>query len=484
MAAEDKIVVADAHDAHDAHGHLGHLNRTKCYKFDPERDHPPTESQTWMKHKAKERRRQRRGSRSKSNKRNKRRRNSKDKKKKKKSSKGGKESRRGSHTTTFGTSSRRNSTVEGAVQEHKESDEVVDVDAYLEQLSLAGAAVVPEKEVEQQHQPVKAVASGNEAATSVSSNTPHPPVEVLSVVVEAVDDDDSSNTDDTDDDDDDLPPLMVFGSSHHHVPASLGTPSGVEIDLEAMGLTPPTWDQLNSNSCVAHALDCLIGIAMKREHGRDWNNPSRRFLYYNARRYTQCTNRDGGVSLTEGVRAFADDGECSDQTYPFSDRLSDITTMPPPSAYTEAHLYKDLDARAIWKVPQTKQAIVGWLQRGAGVACGMELIAAYESEKVAHSGVSPAPGPHDQGVGGHAQAIIGASDSRQMFKVRNSWGSRWGVKGSCWVPYDYILNPDWTADFVTIYSVSCPAPIRDTSTTTTGDVHVHGDCIIDGDQYA
>ncbi len=42
--------------------------------------------------------------------------------------------------------------------------------------------------------------------------------------------------------------------------------------------------------------------------------------------------------------------------------------------------------------------------------------------------------PNGQG-GGHAMTLVGYDDSRQLFKIMNSWGSDWAAGGFCWISY-------------------------------------------------
>jgi len=42
--------------------------------------------------------------------------------------------------------------------------------------------------------------------------------------------------------------------------------------------------------------------------------------------------------------------------------------------------------------------------------------------------------------GGHAMVLVGYDDSKSAFRVRNSWGTNWGDKGSIWVDYDFFLT--------------------------------------------
>lgn len=40
----------------------------------------------------------------------------------------------------------------------------------------------------------------------------------------------------------------------------------------------------------------------------------------------------------------------------------------------------------------------------------------------------------------HAMVLSGYDDSRNSFRVRNSWGSEWGDNGSIWVDYNFFCN--------------------------------------------
>jgi C1A family cysteine protease len=45
-------------------------------------------------------------------------------------------------------------------------------------------------------------------------------------------------------------------------------------------------------------------------------------------------------------------------------------------------------------------------------------------------------------IGGHAMCVVGYDDSKEAFKVRNSWGASWGDNGYLWIGYDTFLNED------------------------------------------
>ncbi|MDR2732640.1 MAG: C1 family peptidase [Fibromonadaceae bacterium] len=56
----------------------------------------------------------------------------------------------------------------------------------------------------------------------------------------------------------------------------------------------------------------------------------------------------------------------------------------------------------------------------------------------------------------HAMVLSGYDDSKQAFRVRNSWGENWGDKGSIWVDYDFFLKSFCFVAFVAQNPASAP----------------------------
>ena len=50
-------------------------------------------------------------------------------------------------------------------------------------------------------------------------------------------------------------------------------------------------------------------------------------------------------------------------------------------------------------------------------------------------------------------SLVGFNNTTKMFKVRNSWSNKWGDKGYCYFPYDYIKNPNLCSDFWTVEKI-------------------------------
>jgi len=49
--------------------------------------------------------------------------------------------------------------------------------------------------------------------------------------------------------------------------------------------------------------------------------------------------------------------------------------------------------------------------------------------------------------GSHCMTMIGYNNNTQQFICANSWGKSWGNKGYCYIPYNYLLNPNLASDF-------------------------------------
>jgi C1A family cysteine protease len=60
------------------------------------------------------------------------------------------------------------------------------------------------------------------------------------------------------------------------------------------------------------------------------------------------------------------------------------------------------------------------------------------------------PVRRDRVRAGHAVLAVGYDNAQRRFIVRNSWGSKWGMRGYFTMPYDYLINRRLSQDFWTI----------------------------------
>jgi C1A family cysteine protease len=87
------------------------------------------------------------------------------------------------------------------------------------------------------------------------------------------------------------------------------------------------------------------------------------------------------------------------------------------------------------------------LAEGFPFALGIDLYESFYSTSTEKTGKVTIPQDTEGYIGGHAVCCIGYNDKKKHFIIRNSWGSDWGKNGYCFIPYDYILNPDLADSF-------------------------------------
>ena len=77
------------------------------------------------------------------------------------------------------------------------------------------------------------------------------------------------------------------------------------------------------------------------------------------------------------------------------------------------------------------------------------VMAVHESFLHYQSGVYHSLGEQDPIVGYHCLTVVGFDDEKQAWLLRNSWGTRWGMSGYCWIRYGdsqidevmYVVEP-------------------------------------------
>jgi len=207
-------------------------------------------------------------------------------------------------------------------------------------------------------------------------------------------------------------------------------------------------DQSQSNSCCANAAAGAYEYLCKRvaaETGDSVGDISRLFIYFVGRKNDQARRgqaglmvKDEGITLSGAANALEAQGACLESTWGFD--LDKVNDRPPPEAFDEASNYKITEVKL---VPTDLTAMKQCLAEGYPIVFGCKLTKAFFT---APKGVVRTPNPDDPQSaehGLHAMLLVGYSDHNQTFIVRNSWGPRWGDKGYCYMPYDYVANRDF-----------------------------------------
>jgi hypothetical protein len=209
-------------------------------------------------------------------------------------------------------------------------------------------------------------------------------------------------------------------------------------------------DQGILGSCTAFASVAAMEFLHKKFGGSKVNDLfSERFTYYATRvNVMGWAPSDSGAYVRDAVKSLVKYGTCLEKTCAYN---NDCTTAPSPQAYAEALQYQALsyarfdEGTNINNRQQLIGAIKANFDAGLPIVCG---ITCYSNIWSAVKGVIPKG--NGQVIGGHAILLVGYDDSKQLFKFKNSWGSKWGDNGYGYLPYEYYLKGDMF-DLWTIY---------------------------------
>jgi C1A family cysteine protease len=217
--------------------------------------------------------------------------------------------------------------------------------------------------------------------------------------------------------------------------------------INLSGKCPPVYDQGELGSCTANAIGGAIEFDQIKQRLRTFI-PSRLFIYYNERAIEDTISEDSGAMIRDGIKSVAKQGVCPEKMWPYDpspfppNRL--LTKKPTATCYREAIKHT---AVRYQRVSRSLTQMKGCLASGYPFVVGFTVYESFESDAVARTGIMPMPGARDSVVGGHAVMAVGYDDRADRFRMRNSWGSKWGARGYFTMPYAYLLDANLSDDF-------------------------------------
>ena len=213
---------------------------------------------------------------------------------------------------------------------------------------------------------------------------------------------------------------------------------------------PDTWDlrknddnilnQGSLGSCVANGFSGMIDSLLK-SNKKISISPSRLFTYYNCRVLINTVKKDSGAYVRDSIKSGVNLGMVSETLYPYI--IPKFKNKPPVNVYKEALKIKVTEYRRVNNLVLTelKSAIC----QGYPIIFGMDVYGSFESEEVKRTGIVSLPAPKEDLLGGHCMLIVGYT--KDNFIVKNSWGTEWGDKGYCYIPFEYLTSPKLADDF-------------------------------------
>jgi len=202
-------------------------------------------------------------------------------------------------------------------------------------------------------------------------------------------------------------------------------------DIDLRQHFSPIRSQGQIGSCTVFAVTAIYEYLLRRSKAE---NPdmSEHFVYYNVCKKDADGNPiDDGSSIYDVVKSMSDLGICHESDCPYDGTLS----RPTEEAYAEAknHIIKQAQ-----NVKIDHQHITSALTEGYPVTISLALYDSFSPDK---NGFIYRPTDEEikEGKPGyHAMVIVGYSEDSRVYIVRNSWGTDFGDKGYCYIPFSYI----------------------------------------------
>lgn len=196
----------------------------------------------------------------------------------------------------------------------------------------------------------------------------------------------------------------------------------------------PVLNQGNNSDCVAHSIAVATAYGQYKINGQ-YNDLSRGYIYGN-RRPTDCQTE--GMYVRQALKNFNHDGDCLNSKFPYRGTYPQMKAKiaEKPEEYAEAAApHKITNYFRLYSEEEVKRAL---MLQGA-VVVGITVYDTFGE----HIGI---PTKDSKKKGGHAMCCVGWN--KEGWIIQNSWGSLWGDKGFCYLPYDYPVDEWWgiTAD--------------------------------------
>lgn len=216
------------------------------------------------------------------------------------------------------------------------------------------------------------------------------------------------------------------------------TPLPASASVES--LMPPIYDQGDIGSCTANAGAAALDAKWKQQHG-SFSFPSRLDLYQNSLKHDGNFPKDFGSYTSTVVWVLINKGVAQESKWKYV--TNNLGINPPRTARAPWKTLKAYDVDNTDGGVSIKRAIVAKLPVMFGAYVYQQIFNVTKANPVIAN-------PSGRPVGGHEMLIVGYDDSKQQYRIRNSWGTGWGDNGYSFISYSYIHNPRVTEDLAAI----------------------------------
>lgn len=220
------------------------------------------------------------------------------------------------------------------------------------------------------------------------------------------------------------------------------------------------FDQGDRGTCVANATCTLLDYKSSKK-------TSRQFLYHQCKMIDGIPNKEGTfIEIPFKIlnNSVGQDFGCTEEsTWSYNPKVSERKHQGPPPE--KAFNCKRLEVKRS-PIRVRKSSMISDIKyllnfyndgKTCPVVSGIPLYESFNSYSTSTTGWVTIPLPGEVIVGYHAMIIVGYDEDRELFLVRNSWGTAWasnndkGYAGHAWIPYEYIRK--YAFDLISIESI-------------------------------
>jgi C1A family cysteine protease len=248
----------------------------------------------------------------------------------------------------------------------------------------------------------------------------------------------------------------------HWFKTTMVTPSKEYQPVDLRPLCPPVRDQGSLGACTAFGAGYAVQFSRKKQNLRSILDPSPLFTYYNTRLLQNTVNQDSGGSIRNAIKAIAKYGVITERQWPYD--ISKFTNEPHKNLYTQAGRFQALGYKRI--TDGSLEEMLQCLDEGYPFVFGMLISKEFISAEVIKTGlITKVPTSpilrrgklvylldKEDPIGSHCLTCVGWKyiNNKKHFILQNSWSEKYGDKGYCYVPFEYVTNPALSTDFWTI----------------------------------
>lgn len=287
--------------------------------------------------------------------------------------------------------------------------------------------------------------------------------------------------------------LAKFRAHPKHIPFSAHPLFSKTADLPSrfsLDYKRPAFDQGALGSCTANAAAGIYQYFFDKLYpGAPSFKPCRLFDYYEEgvrKKWGQTPVRfpkDQGATISRAVSIFSDVGTCADSNWPYTKYVSSVgesftKTMPvralidhceTEAAYNKFTSYTSIEFNDSADSSEAVKPIKKALFAGSPVIFGFQVFSSFDNKSfVRNKPVYVSMPKAREGISGaHCVWIIGYDDDmvdttsgrkgsqpKGYFTCVNSWGADWALKGRFYMPYDFVVSPDYCTEFTAINGIS------------------------------